>query len=259
MFSIRQLEFDDTLYRQILGRLLWKTIEAELLEKFVDGTIAQSSRDLAAAEIVALKLDEKVLQRLKSIVNSNHAEPRAMEFTLPPQLGSALLGLGDLGHLQEWRKGLASKADALLADLKDLDLLQCIGRNGRLAPQFAKLFYFSAESCELIDGDVLSPSLHPPWSDASYFECVHEEFYAIIDRKRAQVRKTLFLCRAQSRYITAKIARLLRLALLPLGLFCSVRWEERRWFLVHGACPPKAAQAMLSLLSAACSGPLVAY
>ncbi len=260
MIGGRQLGLQATFYQQLLGRLLWKTIEAELLEQFVDRTIAESCRNLAAADIVALRLDENILQKVESIVNTNHAEPRAMEFTLPSEFGTALIGCGDLGHLQEWRRHLASKADALLADLKDLDLLQWMGSSGRLAPHLAKLLSTCDESCVLIEGAVLSPSLQLPWSDTPLFEGVHEQFHTALDRKRAQVRKALLLCRAQSRFISAKIARLLRRALLPIRLFCSVRWEERRWFLIHGARPPKApVQAILSLLSAACSGPLIAY
>jgi len=49
-------------------------------------------------------------------------------------------------------------------------------------------------------------------------------------------------------------------AIYPVSLFCSVSWERRRWFLHHGARPPKPmVQAILGLFAGACSGSPIAY
>jgi hypothetical protein len=44
-----------------------------------------------------------------------------------------------------------------------------------------------------------------------------------------------------------------RLISSSIRLFCSVRWEQRRWFLFHGARPPKRVQWFLDFFIGVCS------
>jgi len=100
------------------------------------------------------------------------------------------------------------------------------------------------------------------------FEQVLEPLYSSSDalwydvENPAQARrlyKRLRRCRRELRRNSALIAILQKAAGSAGRFFCCVRWERRRWFLHHGARPPKAtAQAILSLFAGACSGPLIA-
>jgi hypothetical protein len=107
--------------------------------------------------------------------------------------------------------------------------------------------------------DVRVPSLQGPYGalQPGYFGGVQDicsYLWVLACTVRDALQKQLLVLKRELRRVTAVVA-ILRKARRSVTFFCSVRWERRRWFLHHGARPPKAsARAILSLFAEACSG-----
>jgi hypothetical protein len=109
--------------------------------------------------------------------------------------------------------------------------------------------------------NLLAPSLNLPFTQgALYFGSIQEDVWAYvvsIDRKVSeflhcrQRRLQWALCQVNE----AVAVILNKIACSVTGFFCGMRWERRRWFLRHGARPPKKRlQAISSLFPEACLG-----
>jgi hypothetical protein len=243
-------------------------LDSNVFAKGIDLCITQSGRDLAWLGPADVTLDFDVVQKLEALVRDSKPSPKSQEvakWLSTPNVAFELgfyTGASQLGPLQEYRLGLTNAAQLLAEDLRSIDLLAWTA-NDAVTVIEAKLTDSDTPNSCLIVGNFLAPSLHLPYPQTQYFTSVRDDLYALIsalDHAGAIVQNALFLCRSEARYVNAVIAILLRIAFSGVDLFCSVRWVRRRWFLFHGARPPRPPmQAILSLFPGACSGPRLAY
>lgn len=173
---------------------------------------------------------------------------------------SARFSVGQLGQLQDYRQKLNAEARVLQNDLHSLDALSqqwlIIGN----------VFTGTAvENPDSQDADQLNFWAHSPQVFPTHTECqpiIQEDFYSRVLRfllqACASLRQALARLRRRVRPVSVLIG-VFRAAALSALIFCSVRWEKRRWFLFHGARPPKSVQqAIWACLLEACSGSALA-
>lgn len=168
---------------------------------------------------------------------------------------SAYLSAGQLGYWQEYRRNLAVEAQSLYSDWRSLNAsAERWLTIGNLCTDT------ETEGSKLQNATQLRVGPTPHYllfTPSTYSRCIQDElgnhavslvFYA------RRVKKALRKLRDRICLVSVHISALLA-ALFSGIIFCSVRWEKRRWFLFHGARPPKStAQAMWTCLLEACSG-----
>jgi len=171
---------------------------------------------------------------------------------------SAPLLVGQLGQWQEYRQTLNTKARFVAHHLRSLDMFAWpwLGHNPWNVDETDDTA--STESGLL---NFCSPSVHLPYAPSTYYRSIQDELYnhvvSVVLNARTFLRKMLSTFRDRIRLASVVIAVLCTAVSSPL-LFCSVRWEKRRWFLFHGARPPKStAQAMWACLPEARSGSIL--
>jgi hypothetical protein len=172
---------------------------------------------------------------------------------------SAQLLVGQLGQWQEYRQALTTKARFVANHLLSLDMFAWpwLGHNPWNIDETD-----DTESTESGLLNFCSPSLYQPYAPSAYYRSIQDELcnhvVSVVLNARTFLRKTLSTFRDRIRLASIVIRVLCAAVSSPL-LFCSVRWEKRRWFLFHGARPPKStAQAMWACLREACSGFILA-
>jgi hypothetical protein len=167
----------------------------------------------------------------------------------------AHVSVGQLGQLQEYRQNLRANVWSIANDLRSLDVME----------RLSICNYIS--TTETSDRDyrlnVCAPSLHGPYGQTQYYQTVQDALsyhvVSIVLLARTFLQKALTTCREKLRLVNVAVGLLHAVAFFPF-IFCSVRWERRRWFLFHGARPPTStAQAMWACLPEACSRSLLAY
>ncbi len=183
---------------------------------------------------------------------------------------SELMFVNQLGQLQEYRENLKRAVRSLNQDLRSFDSLLWDYSSSAPASAPASASIAGAEEwaafCfSLPEPNLFAPSLHLPYVQASpYFDSIQDDLWdyvASIARKTSNaLRHNLWRCTSALRRVSEVILILRKVAFSRISFFCSVRWERRRWFLRHGAHPPKqTVQAILSLFTEACSRSLIAY
>jgi hypothetical protein len=89
----------------------------------------------------------------------------------------------------------------------------------------------------------LSSSLHPGFGLSPYFQGVIDELQSLALTAWSAVRTALyawdFNLTVAIRVIQDRLSVLFHSVSNTVMLFCSVSWPKRRWFLCHGARPPK--------------------
>jgi hypothetical protein len=169
---------------------------------------------------------------------------------------SNFMFFSQLGQLQEYREKLTRAVRSITQELQSGDLL---GHNSFVAPPDSMVVGEWDSCLYWTQPHVCAPSLHLP-----YFGSIHEDvwaYVAIIARKtRLGFHLELSRYKRELRRISAIFALVRKVTSFGISFFCSVRWERRRWFVRHGARPPKeTVQATLSLITEACCRSLVAH
>ena len=169
---------------------------------------------------------------------------------------SAQLYVGQVGMWQEYRQELSAKAQSIIHRLRSLDV------NGPFYPPLHNLETGArTEETNAPDSAQLNFSPHPfyqPHAQTIYHKSVQDELcwqvVRVVLEARTFLENVLANCQSIIRLVSAIIG-LLHAVAFSASIFCSVLWEKRRWFLFHGARPPKStAQAMWTCLPGACSG-----
>jgi len=164
-----------------------------------------------------------------------------------------------LGQLSELQGTLRQVAVSINKNLQSVDSMFEKYSSAAPIPQFTD----PQSWCSGIIGtqpNFLSPSLHLPYSQSlpyfgSNLEFVCDFFSTLLRQASTQLRRTLGRVENAICRIDDSVTMILReLARSCTGLFCSMRWERRRWFVRHGARPPKkTVQVIFSLFTEACS------
>ena len=171
---------------------------------------------------------------------------------------SSHLSTGLVSQLREYRQELGNAALSISDDLRMIDLWFYAWDNSLVAVQ-TKSYAEPAEYQS--QASVYVPSLDPYLSQTQYYECVQDELLNHEASRncwtRTFLQKALIGVKQVLRLVGASLA-VIQSSIIP-AIFCSVLWEERRWFLFHGARPPRASLLATSgLLAGACSGLLIA-
>ncbi len=154
--------------------------------------------------------------------------------------------------------GLAFDAGLQSAQLLGFNTAGAICASYRGAVSPAQVFMVEPEPCFgsplLLSGSAFSP----------YLQYVLDEFQAawtICTAVRGAVLRVWDQWLALAVHaIQQTVSVLFHFIANVVTLFCSVSWPKRRWFLFHGARPPKnRVQAALGLFFGACSGPIFAF
>jgi hypothetical protein len=116
----------------------------------------------------------------------------------------------------------------------------------------------SAIDCSPVELDVSAPSLHLPQPESYERRITAEELGLLLADVAATTRAKARSMRRVLRSVTEAITIVREVAFKEIAVFCSLRWERRRWYLHHGARPPRASQAIWSLFAGARSGPAIA-
>lgn len=78
-------------------------------------------------------------------------------------------------------------------------------------------------------------------------------------RSAGSLERTLVFCKRQLLHASTRISAIKKWLFSAVSIFCCLRWECRRWFVHHGARPPKSlAQVTTSLFAGACSSLVLA-
>ena len=173
-----------------------------------------------------------------------------------PDLNLNNVLVGQVGLWQEYRQNLKVKAQSLYIDLQSLETLHdhwlTIGNPSVSAAAVDPTLLHASQQT------FSSYSFYQPYTPSAYCRVVQDELLtyvvgAFVDA-RAYLEKALKTFRERIRLVSVLIA-ILRVVAFLANIFCSVRWEKRRWFLFHGARPPKSPQqVMWACLPEACSG-----
>jgi hypothetical protein len=173
---------------------------------------------------------------------------------------SAPLLAGQLGQWQEYRGALTTKARFVAHHLRSLEVLQWPWNGINHVGTYAGTDDTNSPDSEELN--LCVPSFYQPYSPSMYFESIQDELFnhvvSVVLHARTFLQGVLSALREGIRLVSVLIGTLLA-AIFSANIFCSVRWERRRWFLFHGARPPKfTAQVMWACLLEACSGSALA-
>ncbi len=155
--------------------------------------------------------------------------------------------IGQQGELQENRSAAVAVARELTQRLEWLNLYGPWPIN---APEPAPVYPGI---------NVCSPSLQGPCWPSQYFHGVQQELVSFVCEIQVELRKALTALDRLLGCIDHVLLVIRRFVSSNIRLFCSVRWEQRRWFLFHGARPPKTVQGILDFFIGVCSGSSLAY
>lgn len=171
----------------------------------------------------------------------------------------AHLLVGQMGLLQEYRHDLAAKARLLVRNLGKIDAAESELQGHCPASMMGPVASSSFNLCSTLV-NVCAPSFQGPFPQTQYFHIVRDELFSWICETRIAVRKALTALDRLLGCVDHFLLEIRKSASSKIRLFCSVCWEKRRWFLYHGARPPKVTvQAILGLFAGACSGSHLAY
>jgi hypothetical protein len=150
--------------------------------------------------------------------------------------------IGQQGDLQEYRSVLVAASRAVMHQLQWLNSAD-------------RWLISTSESAAVEPGiNVCSPSLQGTYWPSQYFESVQQELVSFVCEIQVELRKTLTDLDRRLGCIDHVLLVIRRFISSNVRLFCSVRWEQRRWFLFHGARPPKTVQWVLDFFIGVCSG-----
>ncbi len=168
---------------------------------------------------------------------------------------SAYLFAGQIGPLQEYRHDLAASVRLLVRGLQKIDAVEIelqsfppeLEMMGPVAPASSNLCSKLVNFC--------APSIQGPFALTQYFHSVRDELFTWICETRIALRKALTAVDRLLGCVDHFVLEIRKSVSSNIRLFCSVCWEKRRWFLYHGARPPKVTvQAIQGLFAGACSG-----
>jgi hypothetical protein len=164
--------------------------------------------------------------------------------------------VGQLGQWQEYRQTLTTKARFVAHHLRSLNVLQWPWNGINQVGMYAGTDDTNSPDSEQLNSYV--PSLYQPYSPSMYYESIQDELcsyvVSVVLDARTLLQSVLSTLRNGICFATVVVGVLCAALSSPV-LFCSVRWEKRRWFLFHGARPPKStAQVLWTCLLEACSG-----
>jgi hypothetical protein len=158
-----------------------------------------------------------------------------------------------LSELQTGRLSLKHAVRALSEDLQTLDFFISSGSNA---------FVVEAKANAAADAQLgVSTSMGAVGViDGQHRYTLQEEVWDYLlsaaRRNQGVLKQALTVVRRIQNWVSAAILLLIQqLFRFACSLFCSVRWERRRWFLCHTAHPPKISRpAVAGLLLGACFG-----
>jgi hypothetical protein len=164
-----------------------------------------------------------------------------------------------LDELQDRRRELTVQARSVINDLRSVNVLA------------SQLNTLPVSASALRSGWAQAQNNQPTlWATSQHSSEAIQEFVSVQDDlcayvvsvarlNRERLEGTLAQYRWQLRRISDLIAIIQRARLSLVSVFCSVQWEQRRWFLFHGSRPPRQpVQAIMGLFAGACSRSLLA-
>jgi len=172
---------------------------------------------------------------------------------------SAYLSAGQAGPLQEYREELTDSVRSLATQLRTFDSVVLLPPS--TSPLVVGQIWDSWEAARCASYiNVSAPSLDPHYWIADGRMSIQEEILAFLTsavfEARAAIQSAMLWFQGVLDFVGLHLAVILAVVFFP-AIFCSVCWENRRWFLFHGARPPRAAnEAMSGLFAGACLGPL---
>lgn len=169
--------------------------------------------------------------------------------------------MGQVGLLQEYRHDLAETVRSLTENLRSVDSYWWnVSGTFAVAAELQKQAVSNGLGPSSIQPNVFAPSLYVPFAQTKYFGEVQDELFTIACEARVVLRK-VFTAFDRLLGCVAHILLVIRKSTSSvIRFFCSVRFEKRRWFLYHGARPPKeTVQAILDPFTRACSESSLAY
>jgi hypothetical protein len=176
---------------------------------------------------------------------------------------SSPLFVNQLDGLREHHRGVTRTLRTLTQDLQAVELIESAANgllqgSGLAATAQSKFAHLSGN-----EPNCCVPSLHPCMGFAgigSFQQDLCAYVVSIVRCSRNVLQRRVLECKRELRRTRTLIGTIEKAVFFAVSFFCSVPWERRRWFLHHGARPPKqTVQAILSLFTGACSGSLIAY
>jgi hypothetical protein len=164
------------------------------------------------------------------------------------------VGANQLAELQEYRHTLNGEIRSVTQHLENLDFIIGAGANIFLAE--AKWFETNVTDLPGTKLDVHVPSLT---LEGQYlYSFWHELWHHLLRaacHAHAFLEQRLSFLKVERKWATRTIAAFAKLTRSTIKFFCCLRWECRRWFLQHGAHPPKASRTVFAgPFAGACSG-----
>jgi hypothetical protein len=225
------------------------------------------SQFLESQEPIRLTYDPDVVPESGSILVSQFNQfalvPEPMLILDPSVVqASGHLFVNQLDGLHEYRRGVTQTLRTLTQDLRSVEFVEVA--NGLLQTSDLTV----TAQCNFAQPSGNEPnfcvlSMHSCMGVTGFSSIVQEvlaQVVSIAHYSRNVLQQRLSQCKRELRRTSALVVIIEKAAFSAVSFFCCVRWERRRWFLHHGARPPKQpVQAMLSLFTGACSGSLIAY
>lgn len=213
-----------------------------------EGAIPTGALGLVPSLVVPMQLCDELMLGNKEPFGPTPSVPGNHDLTSE----SSPLSVGKLGSWQEYLQKLKTKARILVEGLQELEI--------SASPLFCQTNLVTVVGDDdTYDSDFLNvraPSLHLPSDLSTYFQVIQEELFDHVVRAalhaRTLLQDALKTLRDSIRLVSALIVTLLA-SVFSTHIFCSVLWEKRRWFLLHGARPPKSIQAVWACLPEAYS------
>jgi hypothetical protein len=107
--------------------------------------------------------------------------------------------------------------------------------------------------------NVLPPSLQRLYWPSQYFNSVQDELDRFVCETQIELRNALTSLDHLLGCVDHFLSTIRKFLFRSIRRFCSVCWEKRRWFLLHGARPPKIVVAVTTgLFAEACYGSILA-
>lgn len=162
---------------------------------------------------------------------------------------------GEVGQLQEYRSDITGSVRLLAKELQVVGEVTCAAA---AAPKGA--IGWNAVRPFLVQPTVCNYSSNGLSAQTHYFCGIQDELVTLVCETRVALRKALTWLNYLLGCVSAVLSLVCKLASSAIPIFCSVTWEKRRWFLHHGARPPKTTvRAIMSLLTEVCSRSLLAF
>jgi hypothetical protein len=232
-------------------------LDAELHDLVLDPRVTNRIRKWVSQKPAAAVLDTSLL--IDPACGSSNFLLGSFGCMAKPSAVAPYGGANQLGELQEYRHALDAATRSVTKDLEDLDFL--IWTSANIVVGQVKQYDVEVPDPEGHLLDVHAPSLE--MLDGHHRYSLHHELWHYLLHTACTVRvaleQTLSLFQVERQCVTRAIAACARLVPAVIKFFCCLSWERRRWFLQHGAHPPKASRtAFADPFSRACSGSLLA-